>query len=343
LRAIADYKRLTVNSHLNLAGLDPPELRVSISGKRIVLLMTEGAVCKLNFRRRLLLLMAGSMALAASVALCQGSAASGEAPPAAKEDVKVPAFDVVSIKPNKSDNGMMRIMFKPDGYSATNVSTKLLIQTAYGIREDLISGAPGWAESVRYDFDAKVAGPDVDALKKLSPEQRRSMLQPILTERFKLKVHTEIKQLPVFELVVAKGGPKLKEAAPDARYANGIKGPDGVGRAGMMRMGRGQLTGQAVPVGNLVNVLSQQLHQTIIDKTGLTGKYDLELTWTPDQGSDPMFKGTDSAQQRDESATDASGPSIFTAVQEQLGLRLQSTKGPVETLVIDHVEMPSEN
>jgi len=89
--------------------------------------------------------------------------------------------------------------------------------------------------------------------------------------------------------------------------------------------------------------LSQQLQKTVVDKTGLAGKYDLELTWTPEQGSDAMFKESDSSQSRAEPAPDASGPSIFTALQEQLGLRLQSTKGPVDTLVIDHIEMPSEN
>jgi uncharacterized protein (TIGR03435 family) len=255
----------------------------------------------------------------------------------------VPAFDVVSIKPNKSDSGMVRIMGKPDGYAASNVSLKMLIQSAYGIREDLISGAPSWADSARFDIDAKVAGSDVDALKKLTPEQRRLILQPLLADRFKLKTHTETKQLPVYELVVAKGGSKLKEAAPGDTYANGIKGPDGVGRGGMMRVGRGQLNAQAVPMTSLANMLSQQLHRTVLDKTGLTGKYDIELNWTPDQGSDPMFKGPDSSQQRADAAPDSSGPSIFTALQEQLGLRLQSAKGPVETLVIDHVEMPSEN
>jgi len=90
-------------------------------------------------------------------------------------------------------------------------------------------------------------------------------------------------------------------------------------------------------------MLSQQLQRTVLDKTGLTGKYDLELTWTPDQGADPMFKGPEGSPQRGDAAPDSSGPSIFTALQEQLGLRLQSAKGPVETLVIDHVEMPSEN
>jgi uncharacterized protein (TIGR03435 family) len=169
------------------------------------------------------------------------------------------------------------------------------------------------------------------------------MLRPALADRFKLKVHTETKQLPVYKIVLAKGGSKLKEATAGDTYANGIKGPDGVGRPGMMRFGPGQLTAQAVPMTSLTNMLSQQLHRTVLDKTGLTGKYDLELNWTPDQGADPMFKGPEGSPQRGDAAPDSSGPSIFTALQEQLGLKLQSAKGPVETLVIDHVEMPSEN
>jgi len=298
----------------------------------------------MNFSRRLVLLVAGSLGAAASSVVGQTIATTvGATPPNATEDVKVPVFDVVSVKPNKSESGMVRIMAKPDGYSASNVSLKMLVQSAYGIREDLISGAPSWADSARFDIDAKVAGSDVDALKKLSPEQRRLILQPLLADRFKLKVHTETKQLPVYELVIAKSGSKLKEANPGDTYANGIKGPDGAGREGMMRMGRGQLTAQAVPMTSLANMLSQQLHRTVLDKTGLTGKYDLELNWTPDQGSDPMFKGPEGSQQRADPAPDSSGPSIFTALQEQLGLKLQSAKGPVETLVIDHVEMPSEN
>jgi uncharacterized protein (TIGR03435 family) len=312
--------------------------------KRIVRIMSERSVGKLNFSRRLVLLAVGSMIAAVPSMLGQTSTAPvATAQPDVTADVKVPAFDVVSVKPNKSDSGMVRVMTKPDGYAASNVSLKMLIQSAYGIREDLVSGAPSWADSARFDIDAKVAGSDVDALKKLSPEQRRSILQPLLADRFKLKAHTETKQLPVYELVLAKGGSKLKEAASGDTYANGIKGPDGVGRAGLMRMGRGQLTAQAVPITSLANLLSQQLHRTVIDKTGLTGKYDLELNWTPDQGSEPMFKGADGAQQRSDSAPDSSGPSIFTALQEQLGLKLQSAKGPVETLVIDQVEMPSEN
>jgi uncharacterized protein (TIGR03435 family) len=269
----------------------------------------------------------------------------GGEPPSATAtttDVAVPAFDVVSIKQDKSDSHMIRVRTNSDGYSATNISLKMLLQAAYGIRQDLISGVPGWADSARYDIDAKVAGSDVDALKKLSPEQRRAMLKPVLEERFKLKVHTETKELPVYELVVAKGGSKLKEATPGDTYANGIKGPDGTGHAGMMRVSRGELTGQALPIASLVNMLAQQLQRTVIDKTGLTGNYDFGLQWT-EENSDPMFKGPDGGPPRTEPAPDASGPSIFTALQEQLGLKLQSTKGPVETLVVDSVAMPSEN
>jgi uncharacterized protein (TIGR03435 family) len=293
---------------------------------------------------RLLVLVAGSMAIGTPSVLSQGSAASSDTPPlAATKDVKLPAFDVVSIKPNKSDNGMTRVMYKPDGYSATNISLKMLILGAYGLKEDQLSGLPIWAESARYDIDAKVAGADVAELQKLKNDQRRLLLLPLLADRFKLTVHDETRILPIYELVVAKNGSKLKEATLGDTYANGVKGPDGVGRAGMMAMRPGQLTAQAVPVTSLANILSQQLHRTVVDKTGLTGKYDISLQWTQDDSSNPMFKGTDGSQQRAEPSPDTSGPSIFTAVQEQLGLRLQSSKAPVQVVVIDHVEMPSED
>lgn len=307
--------------------------------------MTKDGVRKLSPHRGPMVLVVAFVVIAVPSARSQGIVATQGVitSPAAVTDIKVPEFDVVSVKQDKSGTGMMRLMSNPDGFSATNVSAKLLIQVAYGIREDLISGAPGWADTARFDFEAKVAGTDVDNLKKLSQEQRRSMLQPALSDRFKLKVHNETKQLPVFELVVAKGGSKLKEATSGDTYASGIQGVDGKGHAGMMRMRPGEVTGQGVPIATLVNLLATQLHQTVIDKTGLGGIYDLDLTWAPDQESGPMFKGGDGPQQKSDTGLDSTGPSIFTALQEQLGLKLQSTKGPVETLVVDHIEMPSEN
>jgi uncharacterized protein (TIGR03435 family) len=147
-------------------------------------------------------------------------------------------------------------------------------------------------------------------------------------------------------LVVAKGGPKLHEAKPGDTYPNGLKGFNGQGGGpGMMLMRPGQLTGQGIPLSSLTRLLSQQLGSTVQDKTGLTGKYDFTLQWTPDRNASPMPGAPEPGQQGPAAAasTDASGPSIFTAVQEQLGLKLESQKGPVEVLVIDHVETPSEN
>jgi uncharacterized protein (TIGR03435 family) len=130
--------------------------------------------------------------------LGQDSAAStGAGAAAANAEVKIPAFDVVSVKQDKSDSLMVRVMMKPDGYAATNVSLKMLLQAAYGIREDLISGVPSWADLARFDVDAKVAGSDVDALKNLKGEQRMHMVRPLLADRFHLEAHTETKLLPV--------------------------------------------------------------------------------------------------------------------------------------------------
>jgi len=290
-------------------------------------------------RRKLLLLAAGWLAIAAPIAFGQGNA-----PQAA---TAAPAFDVVSVKPNKSGSGMMRGMYTADGSTITNMPLNLLVANAYGIKQDLISGVPGWADSTRYDIEAKMDESAAAALKKLPNEQqnaqRQLMMQALLADRFKLKAHRETKEAPIYDLVIAKGGFKLKQADPNDTYANGFKGPDGTpSRAGMMLMGPGRLTAQAIPISNLANNLSGQVHRTVVDKTGLTGKYDIALQWTPDEGSAPMFPGG-APPPGAPPPPDPNGPSIFTALQEQLGLRLDATKGPVETLVIDHVEPPSEN
>jgi uncharacterized protein (TIGR03435 family) len=278
-------------------------------------------------RRKLLLIAAGWMAVAGPV-FGQGAAAG----------VNAPAYDVVAIKPNKSGTNSIRVSITADRYLATNVSLKLLIQYAYNLKtDDLISGLPGWTNSPRFDVEAKMDADAVTAQRKLPGEegtaQRRLMMRSLLADRFRLKVHDESKELPIYALVVAKGGFKLKDADPNDTYSNGIKGPDGVSHAGMMRTHDGQLTAQAVPISNLVNNLSLQLHRQVVDQTGLTGKYDFALQWSPDEIP---------SEQRDAAGT-SSGPSIFTALQEQLGLRLESSKGLVDTIVVDHVEIPSEN
>jgi uncharacterized protein (TIGR03435 family) len=259
---------------------------------------------------------------------------------------KIPAFEVASIKPDKSGTDMTMLRTTPVGFSASNIALKVLIQQAYGIEDNQIVGAPSWLGSARYDIEAKVSSSDTDALHNLSSDQRRLMLQPLLADRFQLKVHTEVRDLPVLTLVIAKGGPKLHEAKPGDTYPNGLKDFNGQGGGpGMMLMRPGQLTGQGLPLSSLARVLTQQLGSTVQDKTGLTGKYDLTLQWTPDRNGSAMPGAPEPGLQGPGSggSTDASGPSIFSAIQEQLGLKLESQKGPVEVLVIDHVETPSEN
>ena len=256
-------------------------------------------------------------------------------------------YEVASIKPDKSGTGMVRISNTPEGFTANNVSVRMLIRVAYGVEENQIQGL-NTLGSENYDVEAKMEKSVADNLQKLDQDQRiearRHMLQALLADRFKLTIHRETKELPIYALVVAKNGPKLQEAKPGDTYPNGFKGPGGRGGRGMMMMGQGELTGQGLHIADLARQLSQQLGRSVVDKTGLTGLYDFTLKWTPDNQM-PMPGGAgDGGRGSDGSAsTDSSSPSIFTAVQEQLGLKLESQKGPVEVLVIDHVEKPSEN
>lgn len=257
-------------------------------------------------------------------------------PSKADPAIKVPVFDVVSVKPHKSDDNMMRMQNTPDGFRTTNFSLLSLIVSAYNVRQDMVSGGPSWIGTARFDVEAKVAGPDVDTMKKLTPEQRRSMFQALLADRFQLKLHTETKTLPVYELVVARGGPKLQASAPEPPPEPDAK-PDAAPKArSMIRMSPGELTGERLPMSNIVAQLANVLHRTVIDKTGLTGRYELSLKWTPEEIA--MKAGAGAGDTGAET-----GPDIFTAVQEQLGLRLVSAKGQVDTLVVDHAEMPAEN
>jgi uncharacterized protein (TIGR03435 family) len=252
-------------------------------------------------------------------------------------DAKPLAFDVVSVRQSKPDS-KVRVRTLPDGYSATNLPLKAIISNAYGIRQDLISGAPGWTESTTYDIEAKEDAPVAAALQKLPSDQRSAqiglMLQAVLADRFHLKAARVDKELPIYALVIAKGGFRLKDADPNNPYVGGLKGPDGIPKAGIMMTMQGQLIGQGVPISRLATNLSYQLGRSVVDKTGLTGNYDFTLKWTPDQAPAVSSAGTEA---------NSSEPSMFTALEEQLGLKLESTKGPVETLVIEHLERPSEN
>ena len=316
--------------------------------KRMVHIMNGIFVRKLDFSRKLLLSVVAVLAVAVPVFFGLVNATPIRAQSQAESSAAAAlGFETASIKPHQSTGAlqMSKLLYTPNGLSATNVSLLTLIRDVYRVQESQISGAPDWITSEKYDVEAKMDQSVAAELHKLDPlqslPQRQQMLQALLADRFKLALHRETKELPVYALVIAENGPKLQEAKPGDTYPNGIKGPDGrPGGPRNMRMGRGMMAGQALPMADIVRALSDQLSRTVLDKTGLTGRYDLTLQWTPDDSQLPMFNESES-----HTATQPapSGPSIFTAIQEQLGLELKSQDSPVETLVIDHVEKPSEN
>jgi uncharacterized protein (TIGR03435 family) len=227
----------------------------------------------------------------------------------------------MSIKLNKTLSGSTDIDSDDGRFTATNVSLKALLAVAYDIKQELISGILGPVESARFDVEAKVVDPDTAVLKKMTREERRKMLLPLLVERFQLQTHIETKTLPVYELVVAKGGPRCKPSADQTNTGGGDIDTDG-------SRTQVKLSAKNAPMASFAKALSSRVDRTVIDKTGLAGNFDLEMQWSRDENPD---SGAEIL------------PDIFTAIQEQLGLKLQAAKGPVETLVVDRAAMPSEN
>ena len=246
---------------------------------------------------------------------------------AAAADRKLPAFDVMVVKPNSSGE-RPSIDFDGGSFSATDISVKMLVLFAYDLKDDQLFGIPKWASEQRFDIKAKVLDADPAVLQHLTNDEKREIEQTILTDRFGLVFHRETKVLPVYELVVDKNGPKFQPSKIEA----GQKGANGLS-AGSLHTnnhdGNADMASTAVPIASLVNVLSRQTERIVVDQTGLTGRYDLNLTWSRDDGSTP--------------ASEQNSPSILTAIQEQLGLRLRPAKLPVGTFVVDHVALPTGN
>jgi uncharacterized protein (TIGR03435 family) len=199
-----------------------------------------------------------------------------------------------------------------------------------GAEDSRISGGPNWLHSERYDVDAKIDSSVVDELKKLSPDQRtlalQHMLRVLLADRCNLTIHRESKDLPIYTLVIAKSGTKLHEANP--------------GETGSSSYAGQSIIGHARPLSSLARMLSVSLGRPVLDKTGLPGTYDFKLVWAPDDSQTQAFSAS-APNDRPAPQTDSNPSSIFTAIQEQLGLKLVSGKGPIEIVVIDHVERPS--
>jgi uncharacterized protein (TIGR03435 family) len=221
-----------------------------------------------------------------------------------------PTYDVASIKPNKSGSQSSGTHTDRGGLTATNVTLRALIRNAYGLQDFQIAGGPGWVDSDRFDIIAKAEREPANMA------ERRLMMQALLAERFSLVAHHETRELAVYDLVLAR---------PDGKLGAGLRHVDCavVQTCGSTTVNNTVLKARGPTIPDFAQTLSAIVTRIVIDKTGLAGAFDIDLTWSRDQ------------------ATDTSQPSIFTALQEQLGLKLEPSRGPVEVLVIDRVEPPT--
>jgi uncharacterized protein (TIGR03435 family) len=276
------------------------------------------------------------------------------------QDADNPSFEAASVKPNRSGDGRIALFFQPGGrFMATGVTLRMLVGAAYGTPAPLpdyqLIGGPDWIGSDRFDIIAKAEG-DPQPGPQGPPPIMFLMLRTLLADRFKLAVHTESRELPIYALVMSRTdgrhGPQLNPAAVDCAALRGSRGnappagpppgpPAGFERPPCgIRMAPGTMLAGGVTMAQLANALSRLpvVNRIVDNRTALAGAFDLDLRWTPPQmpaspppGAPPL------------PPIDPDGPSIFTAVQEQLGLKLESQRGPVEVLVIDSAERPTED
>jgi bla regulator protein blaR1 len=319
--------------------------------KRIVRIMTERLGDNLGSGRKLLLASIALVAILGPVVfgLVKIPQASAQEQQSASEPRL--SFEVATVKPNRASDNQRMVRISPGKFSAVGTPLKELILFAYDLKSDAqLTGGPAWIASDRFDIEAKQDEAQAQASSKLLPpemgKQMRQMLQSLLADRFGLKVSHATKELPVYALVIAKGGPKLTPTTTPPMVPPGDQPPgdDPAKKSfnrGIRMQGNGDLTGMAAPTAFLADVLSRQPelgNRLVQDKTGLTGEYDWTLKWTP-----AAMDSSSSADSAVPPAGDPSTPSLFTAVQEQLGLKLEPQKGTVEIVVIDHVEQPSAN
>jgi uncharacterized protein (TIGR03435 family) len=326
--AMSDFGHLFVNS-VRIAraqAIGAPNSRGNIA-----FMATECIALQLCLFRKLLV---------AAVSLAGTSLAQTPLPPspfsqlpASTSAAALPVFEVAVIKLNLSGSGSSRSNIDNGRFNATNVSLKNLMEyRAYGIPGSRILSGPKWLDSTRFDIEAKMDDAGADRLRTLAHNPRKlemqAMFQQLLAERFKLAVHWETRELPVYALIVAKKSPKL----PPTKEST-----EGSGTSSHNTGSGSQFSARGVTLPEFAEALTQELSRElgrgVIDKTEIKGRYDITLKWTPDGGA-----SADSAAP----STD-SGPSIFTAIQEELGLKLKPEKASVHVLVIDHAEMPSEN
>jgi uncharacterized protein (TIGR03435 family) len=260
-------------------------------------------------------------------------------PATAQDTTPLPNFEVVSIKPAKPNNTQPIIQPTDNGIRASGVTLSDLVRTAYYdtlLLDKHIAGSPAWTDSERFDIQAKVDDGTAQQLIKLSRDQRAlrlyAMLRPLLADRFKLTIHKEIKDGPAFFLVIAKSGPKMKPGTPVDGFHSGTLRPTGT-----------TATAQDVSIDLLISLLRQHADRPIIDKTGLTGRYDFKLDWSSDETSTPILPTSPDHPDEEQARPAEIASAIFNALERQLGLKLEPAKAPRTIIVIDHVDKPTEN
>lgn len=237
---------------------------------------------------------------------------------------QAPAFEAASIKPNSSGRPGGGISLYPARIKIVNSSLKFCVQVAWNVKDFQISGGANWVDTDRYDIDAAAASP-------FTREELRTMLQALLTDRFGLAIHREMQEKPGYALVVARNGAKLQPATEDPSV-----------QFSRTSSGDRTLKAPGISMAQLASAFSTALGKIVVDQTGIEGKFNVALQWTPDYTTEPrMAKNGEPMPAPPPDSTP--GPSLFTAVQETLGLRLESKKVPVEVIVIDRATRPTEN
>ena len=232
------------------------------------------------------------------------------------------SFDVVSVEQVRDSNARFQLRFTPDGFSARACPLKTLIVVAFDLRDGRLIEASAHDEEALYDVDAKVSQGDLAGFAHLSDVQKHAMLKGILAERFQLRYHLVPKEVPVYALVVDNGGLKMAAAKPNA---------DGRIETTMELSGRYTVVAKGWTAGDFFQFLSELSGRYVVDRTGLTGRYDFTLRCAPDPGADPREN------------VEWDGPVIYTALREQLGLALQPSTEKFDAVVVDHVGAPTPN
>jgi len=285
--------------------------------KRIEKIMANRVIFRMNLARKLLLGAAGTLLLGGPVVIGLVNTPQGRAQSRLQEATG-PEFEVASVKPNKTGQRGGRLNTEPGRLTITNMTLRTCIRAAFGLQNYQLSGGTASIEDEPYDIVAKADGAAGD-------DQLMLMLRRLLAERFKLKYHQESKEMNGLALLVGRNGPRLRQVEPAGK--------------GWSRNGVGSIEGQEVSMQRLAEILAGRLGYPVVDLTAIKGVFDLKLNWPPD----PDTVRNPAEDKESPAFSDPSGPSLFSALQEQLGLRLEARKVPTEIVVIDHVERPSEN